>query len=189
VTRGRVQDVGVATATVGGRQDGVVCEIVCAAAAEHKGVNAHSHVASLRLDALPDKHARAFQAVYRTWFRADLVAWNVRGRTELRIVFVIGMERYEYTCTSVEYTVGRYMLVRRVVQVGAVFACEEDKWQEMHIVTAVLPGGHQFVMCKIMTPHSRWYGLGEFGIATSSVRRGRGGGREREEKRKKEKEK
>ena len=73
-----------ATAAVGGRQDGVVCEIVCAAAAEHKGVNAHPHVASLRLDALPDKHACAVQAVYRTWFRADLVAWNVRGRAEFK---------------------------------------------------------------------------------------------------------
>jgi len=74
VTRRRVQNVGVDTAAVGGRQDGVVCEIVCAAAAEHKGVDAHSHVASLRLDALPDKHASAVQAVYRTWFGADLVA-------------------------------------------------------------------------------------------------------------------
>lgn len=103
MTRGRVQDVGVATADVGGRQDGVVCEIVCAAAAEHEGVYAHSHVASLRLDALPDKHTRTVQSVYRTWFGADLVAWNVRGSEEFRIVFVIGMERC--TCTPAEYTV------------------------------------------------------------------------------------
>lgn len=121
MTRGRVQDVGVATAAVGGRQDGVVCEIVRAAAAEHKGVNAHSHVASLRLDALPDKHARAVQAIYRTWFGADLVAWNVRGRTEFRIVFVIRMEKC--TCTPV----ARYMVVREVVQVGTVLAFQEDK--------------------------------------------------------------
>lgn len=77
MNRGRVQDVGMATADVGGRQDGVVCQIVCAAAAEHKGVNAHSHVASLRLDALPNKHTRPVQAVYRTWFGADLVACKV----------------------------------------------------------------------------------------------------------------
>ena len=176
MTRGRVQDVGVATAAVGGRQDGVVCEIVCAAAAEHEGVNAHSHVASLRLDALPDKHARAFQAVYRTWFRADLVAWNIRGREELRIVFVIGMKRY--TCTPVEYTVCRYVLVGKVVQFGTAFAFEEDEWKEMQIVTAVLPGGQAAWCVQVLSADSRWYGLGEFGIATSSVRRNVGGGEE-----------
>lgn len=58
----------------GRRQDGVLCDIVCAAAAEHEGVHAHSHMASLRLDALPNKHACAFQAVYRTRLWADLVA-------------------------------------------------------------------------------------------------------------------
>lgn len=173
MTRGRVQDVGVATAAVGGRQDGVVCEIVCAAAAEHKGVNAHSHVASLRLDAFPDKHARAVHAVYRTWFRADLVAWNVRGRAEFRFVFVIGMERY--TCTLVERTFCRYMLVRKVVQVGTVFAFEEDKWKEMQIVTAVLPGRQQFGYVQVLSADSRWYGHGEVGIATFSVRRNGGG--------------
>lgn len=93
MTRGRVQDIGAATAAVGRRQDGVVCETVCTAAAEHKGVDAHSHVASLRLDALPNKHASSVQAVYRTWFRADLVACNIRGRAEFRIVFVIGGEK------------------------------------------------------------------------------------------------
>ena len=92
-----------ATAVVGGRQDGVVCEAVCAAAAEHKGINAHSHVASLRLDALPYKHARTVQAIYRTWFRADLVAWNVRGRAEFRNVFLIGMGKIHLH--PVEYTV------------------------------------------------------------------------------------
>jgi hypothetical protein len=30
----------------------------------------------------------------------ELVAWNVRGRAEFRIVFIIEMERY--TCTPVE---------------------------------------------------------------------------------------
>jgi hypothetical protein len=109
----------VATAEVCGRQDGVVCEIVCAAAAEHKRVDAHSHVASLRLDTLPNKHTRSVQAVHRTWLRADLVAWNVRGRAEFRIVFVIGLERHTYTLA--EYTVCRYILLRKVVQVGTVF--------------------------------------------------------------------
>jgi hypothetical protein len=39
------------------------------------------------------------------------------------------------------------MSVRKVVQVGTVFAFEEDKWKEMQIVTAVLPGRQQFGMC------------------------------------------
>jgi len=38
--------------------------------------------------------------------------------------------------------------VRKVIQVGTVFAFEEDKWKEMQIVTAVLPGRQQFGMCK-----------------------------------------
>jgi hypothetical protein len=89
VTRGRVQDVGVATAAACRCQDGVLCEIVCTAAAEHEGVYAHPHVTSLRLDALPHKHACAIQAIYRTWLRADLVACNIMSTGNVEsIVFL-----------------------------------------------------------------------------------------------------
>jgi hypothetical protein len=91
VTRGRVQDVRVAVASR--RKDGVLCEIVRAAAAEHEGVHAHSHVASLRLDALPHEHACAVQAVHRTRLRTDLVACNIMGTANFRIAFLNSLPR------------------------------------------------------------------------------------------------
>lgn len=89
MTRGRVQYVGMVAGATGRGQDGVLCDIVCAAAAEHKGVHAHPHMASLRLDALPNKHACAVQAVYGTWLWADLVACKIESTANFRIIFLI----------------------------------------------------------------------------------------------------
>lgn len=81
MTRGRVQYVGLVTATTGRCQDDVLCDIVCAATAEHEGVHTHSHMASFRLDTLPNKHTCAVHAVHRTRLRADLVACNIENTT------------------------------------------------------------------------------------------------------------
>lgn len=85
MTRGRVQYIGLVTAATGRRQDGVLRDIVCAAAAEHEGVHTHSHMASFRLDTLPNKHACAVQTVHRTRLWADFVACNIKNTTDFRI--------------------------------------------------------------------------------------------------------
>lgn len=110
-----------ATAAIGRRQDGVVCETVCAAAAEHKGVNAHSHVLPLRLDALPNKHAGAVQAVYRAWLWADLVACNNRT-----VVSYLGVG--SYTCTPVEC-----LVARKVVLDTTVTGIGEENWKDLPV--------------------------------------------------------
>lgn len=89
MTRGGVQYVGMEAGATGRGQDGVLCDIVCAAAAEHEGVHAHPHMASLRLDALPNKHTCAVQAVYGTRLWADLVACKIESAANFRIIFLI----------------------------------------------------------------------------------------------------
>jgi hypothetical protein len=148
VTRGRVEDVGVATAAFRWRQDGVVCETVCTAAAKHEGINAHSHVASLRLDAFPNKHASAVQAVHRTWFGTDLVACNIRSKAEFRIVFVIGGGKY--TCTQVRCTVSRYISVREVLQVRTVLGIQ-DNCKDIPLVASGLSGTQQIGIWKLVS--------------------------------------
>lgn len=52
-------------------------QVVRAAAAEHERVHAHADVPAVGVDALVHEHARALQAVHRTWFLVDLVICDV----------------------------------------------------------------------------------------------------------------
>ena len=54
--------------------------IVRTARAEHEGVDTHAYVVPLRLDALPDEHAGAFDAVHEAGLRAYLVRCGQKGR-------------------------------------------------------------------------------------------------------------
>lgn len=64
-------------------------QVVRAAAAEHERVHAHADVPAVGVDALVHEHARALQAVHRTWFLVDLVIVK-------RFVVIMALRRFKY---------------------------------------------------------------------------------------------
>lgn len=71
-------------------------QVVRAAAAEHERVHAHADVPAVGVDALVHEHARALQAVHRTWFFVDLVICGYATFVNIIVIVIVVYARWEY---------------------------------------------------------------------------------------------